>query len=199
MTKMGDVAIGIIATFFVLSGCKQSPMTHTQTPKPSSGNGLLAHRRSFETGSGSTDVYTLGQNRERAYHVRWQKANLAGEGSKRLYATATMVSGTIYRLNKPQTTFSANQAVIDRTHGLLTLSGNVQFHSILQKASVKCNVATFIQSLHLIKAKGDVSVNAKNWNLGSFPEVWMSQDLEVIATPDMFSSILHNSSLAPHP
>ena len=195
---IGNALLIATFSFFALNCSKYAePMPSSQVKKSDS-SGLENRKESFQTGAGSTVVYTettsQNQLREKSYIVHWKSARLNGNGAKRIYATAYEVLGTIFKLGKPQSTFAANKGVIDRTDGILTLVGQVQFHSLVRETTVKCNQATFIQSQHLIKAIGNVRAQGQGWAMGSSPEIWMSEDLSTVATPDLFSSIAHNSS-----
>ncbi len=95
-----------------------------------------------------------------------------------------------------KTTFSADSARASRSIpkskdlDVLTLAGHVVVHNKARRADLYCDRLRFEANKHMFKAIGNVRYNTANGTSGSLPEAWATEDLNQIASPELFGQKL---------
>jgi hypothetical protein len=150
------------------------------------------------------DGYTSGSSRTLAYDIQWQSGIAKASDSEHYDFDLKGVTGSLYRDGKKVADYAADAGTAVKATGLLTLSGNVEVTSADQKSktlgtSVKCDQMLYNTSDTILKASGNVTILGKAFTLGPFRDIWCSNDLTEVTTPDQFVPVRHNQPSAPLP
>lgn len=102
------------------------------------------------------------------------------------YGTLSGVTGSIKRLETLASTFSSNDAQVDRNQHVLTLTGNVVVTGEERGLVLHAESVKYDQGLDRIEAAGSVTVTSATMVLGPMPKLLATPDLKHIATPGKF-------------
>ncbi|MBS1716551.1 MAG: LPS export ABC transporter periplasmic protein LptC [Armatimonadetes bacterium] len=142
-------------------------------------------------GSGSgegTRYIESAKGREAAWSAKWDGANVTFENGG-IAGTMKGVEGDIYTDNVATTHFISEDGEAEKGTAVLRLSGNVKVHCKQPEAVLTCNSLEWDPRTHVIKAKGNVSLNSDRFQFGVFAELWSNADLTLVSTPDYFKNV----------
>lgn len=109
--------------------------------------------------------------------------------------TLTGVDGELYIDGKIASTFTADAAEADQATRSLDLKGHVSMVSVPDAKNPKipkepltltADRAKWLDSRKVVAAQGSVWVRSSVYQMGEYAELWATQDLKKIATPDRF-------------
>jgi hypothetical protein len=146
--------------------------------------------RRLNTGSGEVSKRKSDDkhpdDRRLIWTVKWQQARLAYADDRNFSGSMTAVTGIIYEAGKPVSSFQADQARADRGSNTLTLIGHVIITSKNPPSKLTCNQVEWDATSEIIKATGNVWVDALDYEMGAYTELWASPKMNHMGTPDTF-------------
>lgn len=105
------------------------------------------------------------------------------------------VEGDIYMDGKKASSFEADEADADQATRSLVLRGHVKLVSEPGESgsklpstpvTISAQRAKWLDSRKVVAAQGSVWVRSSVYEMGEYAELWATQDLKKIATPDRF-------------
>lgn len=131
--------------------------------------------------------YTDKPVRRKAWTIRVHNATLDLEENLKPGAVLKDVDGTIYEEDNGVTTVHGDQAKADRKSPILSLSKNVYAKSASREARLTCDALKWDPDRRILMATGNVRYHGMSMEMGPFPELWASPDLQLFGTPDTFT------------
>jgi hypothetical protein len=186
----------------LLAGCKKGNFSNPTTGTGSSSPPIVGDITSDSPGS-STE-YVEGPPRRIAYEVNWTSANARASDAEHFDLTLKGVTGKFFKDGRAVAAFSAESGTAVHATGLLTLQGTVRLRSIDPKSPIhgavmSCDTVTYRTAEEIIKAHGNVSIESSAIHGSGINDLWCSNDLSQIATPDLYVPVRHNlPNHAPH-
>ncbi len=174
-----------------MGGCgspkpEPSPNAETKTPDKSS----------IPVETGRVTITARGEDGELSWVAKASRSSLvvADQASK---AMLTDVDGEIYMNGAVASRFSADQAEADNATRELVMNGHVVIKSEPPPPGVKSSLpaqpveinadrAKWLDDRRVVAAQGSVWVRSSVYQMGEYPELWATQDLRKIGTPDRF-------------
>jgi hypothetical protein len=170
-----------------LGGCSSpAPAPPSSVPpKPKKQDAPTA--KTIFLGEGTGERYGGPENRKHLWTVKWKSAEMKiGPGKQDSTGDLKVVTGTIYRKEKPASTFEADASHIDKSKEILLLKGSVTIRSEDPKMTLTCDSVRYEASKEVVKALGHVRIVGASGVIDGLHEVWTTPELKVVATPDAF-------------
>ncbi len=147
--------------------------------------------------SGHMEGYKDDANREEAYTIKWLSGVARAADQQHYDLSLEGVSGTLIKKGKPAAEFSADAGTAVKMTGVLSLTGNVRVTSLKsgsksKGSSVSCDSAVYETSNEIVKTSGHVILRGISFTFGPFSELWCTNDLSEVASPDQFMPVRHN-------
>jgi len=123
------------------------------------------------------------------YHIKWTEAQLQASDEGIFAGTMEGVTGEIYDKDgkgKVASTFKGDHAEAAKATLLLTVTNHIQIESLDRKAMLTCDRVEWQGNEKMYKAFGNVVVRGTFGELTGLNEVWATDDLAFISTPDAF-------------
>ena len=154
-------------------------------------------RRGIVTTGGTTTKRKQGDASVIVWVVSWKSAEANFLTEKDYSGRMNGISGMIYERGRPVGSFTADLARAYRESDRLTLSGNVKLTSDLpdsmqrhgeppEKAVLTCDELEWDAGEDLVKAKKNVIMDASEYKMGAFPELWCTPGFDLVGTPALF-------------
>ncbi len=171
----------------VAAGCSSQKAEPVAPEKPPPDQKAEPEVQTINLGVSSADRFGGKENQTRLWTVRWKSAvlDLAKEGGQ-LTGKMSDVTGDIFKAQKVVSTFQSDRSIVDKNNEILVLEGRAKVISKETKTTMTCDRIRYEAAKELIRASGDVKVVGTSGTISGLQEVWMTPDLKVIATPDMF-------------
>lgn len=110
---------------------------------------------------------------------------LEGEAGK---AKLEGVRGELFRSGELVSRFRADAGQADQQRSELQLTGKVRVDSVQEGMWLTADRVLFDGNTGLLQAHGRVVVESETYTMGPFEELWATQDLRRVGTPDAFQS-----------
>lgn len=110
---------------------------------------------------------------------------IEGEAGK---AVLEGVRGELFREGKLASRFQAKTGQADQQRSELVLSGGVRVEAVIEGLWLTAERVLYDGNTGLLQAHGRVVVESETYTMGPFEELWATQDLRRVGTPDAFQS-----------
>ncbi|AIE85588.1 LPS export ABC transporter periplasmic protein LptC [Fimbriimonas ginsengisoli] len=131
--------------------------------------------------------------REPAWYVKWVNAKVQMTSNGPVGGRMEGVSGNFFKDGKKSTTFQAQSGLADKANNILNLAGQVQVvapnpkpGATKPRAVLTCDRLVYDATTKRFKALGHVQVVGEVGTIGTLSELWATEELDQVATPDMF-------------
>lgn len=189
LLRMATPALGLL----LLAGCG-APPNKGKGGENKKERDLSQLSQTVESSAGNATSKGPPPKREPLWYVEWEKASVhlqpkvTPDSNSMGISTGNMegVKGNLFEGEKPGSTFNADTGSADSAKRILTLEGNVHFHSVNPDAELTCDRIVYDASKEVIHAIGHVRVEGKVGTIGTLSEILATKDLKRIATPGMF-------------
>lgn len=167
----------------LLTGCSSK----TPPPSPKTKKDPDQAVRSFESGSGSADVFGPMPQHERRWTVYWKSLNVSATGKNISTGQMSGVTGRTYSKSRPELEFSGQAGSGDKQNRILTLKGNVRVTSLLRHETMFADQVVYDAGRKLVTARGNVRFEGRVGTIGTFSELLATSDFSKVGTEDPFS------------
>lgn len=130
--------------------------------------------------------YTESEPRRKVWSVRWKSADLTISEGGRFSGEMRGVEGNLYRGQALASRFRAELGLADRDSSVLKLSRGVIVETTMPKVRLTCDAMRWDPEREVIEATGNVRLETEDGVLGPFQKLWLSPELRVAGTPDLF-------------
>ncbi|MCX7800675.1 MAG: hypothetical protein N2109_10070 [Fimbriimonadales bacterium] len=165
-------------TLLALSGCggrQEHRKVERQTPEPRA----MAASKGSLVRSDPSDGRSL-------WSVQWDRATLDYGSDGSFGGSMEGVSGVLYGRRGASSRFRAQRAEASQKQHWLKLTGGVTLEATDPPSKLQCDEVLWDASADTIKAKGGVVLDAGDYRVGPFAQLWATPDLSYFSTPDLF-------------